>query len=67
MQITGEVIFRAFFGKSQILTKEGLLLSEELAQIIFEISEISTKANHIVKLSIFGYNYERFDFLLNKK
>jgi len=42
MQITGEVIFRAFFGKSLILTKEGLLLSEELAQIIFEIGEIST-------------------------
>ena len=31
MEISGEVIFRSFFGDKQTKTKDGLLLSQELA------------------------------------
>ena len=31
MEISGEVIFRSFFGEKQTKTKDGILLSQELA------------------------------------
>ena len=31
MEISGEVIYRSFFGENQTKTKDGLLLSQELA------------------------------------
>ena len=37
MKITGEVIFRAFLGIKQLRNSDGILLSEELAHIVFDI------------------------------
>jgi len=31
MEISGEVVFRSFFGENQTKTKDGILLSQEFA------------------------------------
>ena len=67
MKITGEVIFRSFFGQAQLKMENGQLYSEELAWIILEIGSLVKSPLHVFKMLLFGLKYWKNDFLLDAK
>ena len=43
------------------------MLSEELAEIVVEMGDVSMSGSNMTLMSLFGTNYQKYNFLLGKK